>query len=182
MEVLPSDIFSLKGGFFGFFLFMYDIHHCFICRPSDSTVSKDAGIEPRTVATTALAVRRSNHSAGSHPHSARSHPSEILSLSSQRGRYRTTRLQAYRVQEYGLPSPPSFKCNVLRKSLFEDCQNIPLRNTKEKGVVGNLMTNMSRIFGPRFAKILQSVFHINDIFTDTGTDPSLNNELGSTSR
>jgi hypothetical protein len=27
------------GGFFGFFLFMYDIQHCFICRPSDSTVS-----------------------------------------------------------------------------------------------------------------------------------------------
>jgi hypothetical protein len=39
----------------GFFLFMYryDIQHCFICRPSDSTVSEDAGIEPRTVATTA---------------------------------------------------------------------------------------------------------------------------------
>jgi hypothetical protein len=31
--------------------------------PSDSTVSEDAGIEPRTVATTVLAVRRSNHSA-----------------------------------------------------------------------------------------------------------------------
>ncbi len=26
------------------------IQHCFICRPSDSTVSKDAGIEPRTLA------------------------------------------------------------------------------------------------------------------------------------
>jgi hypothetical protein len=58
---------TLKGGFFGFFLFMYDIQHCFICHPSDSTVSEDAGIEPRTVATTALAVRRSNHSARSHP-------------------------------------------------------------------------------------------------------------------
>jgi hypothetical protein len=31
---------------------------------SDSTVSEDAGIEPRT---TALAVRHSNHSARSHP-------------------------------------------------------------------------------------------------------------------
>jgi hypothetical protein len=30
---------------------MYVIQHCFICRPSDSTVSEDAGIEPRTVAT-----------------------------------------------------------------------------------------------------------------------------------
>jgi hypothetical protein len=31
-------------------------------------VSEDAGIEPRTVAITALVVRRSNHSARSHPH------------------------------------------------------------------------------------------------------------------
>jgi hypothetical protein len=30
---------------------MYDIQHCFICCLSDSTVSEDAGIEPRTVAT-----------------------------------------------------------------------------------------------------------------------------------
>ncbi len=52
---------------FWFSLFMYGIQHCFICRPSDSTVSEDAGIEPRTVATTALAVRRSNQSARSHP-------------------------------------------------------------------------------------------------------------------
>ncbi len=29
----------------------YFIQHCFICRPSDSAVSEDAGIEPRTVAT-----------------------------------------------------------------------------------------------------------------------------------
>jgi hypothetical protein len=50
----------LKGDLFGFF--MYDIQNCFICHPSDSTVSGDAGIEPRTVATTALAVRRSNYS------------------------------------------------------------------------------------------------------------------------
>jgi hypothetical protein len=34
------------------------IQHCFICRPSDPTVSEDAGIEPRTVATSVLAVRR----------------------------------------------------------------------------------------------------------------------------
>ncbi len=39
----------------------YSIQHCFICRPSDSTVPTDAGIEPRTIATGALAVRRSNH-------------------------------------------------------------------------------------------------------------------------
>ncbi len=29
---------------------MYVIQHCFICCPSDSTVSEDVGIEPRTVA------------------------------------------------------------------------------------------------------------------------------------
>jgi hypothetical protein len=46
----------LGGDFFSYF-----IQHCFICRPSDSTVPTDAGIEPRTVATGALAVRRSNH-------------------------------------------------------------------------------------------------------------------------
>jgi hypothetical protein len=42
-------------------LFQYFIRHCFIWRPSDSTVSKDAGIEPRIVATSILAVRRSIH-------------------------------------------------------------------------------------------------------------------------
>ncbi len=56
-----------KGDFFGLIFSMYCIQHCFICRPSDSTVSEDAGIEPRTVATSALAVRRSNHWARSHP-------------------------------------------------------------------------------------------------------------------
>jgi hypothetical protein len=57
-----------KGDFFGFFLyFMYYIQHSFICRPSNSTVSEDAGIELWTVATTTLAVRRCNHSARSHP-------------------------------------------------------------------------------------------------------------------
>jgi hypothetical protein len=43
----------------------YQPQHCFICRLSDSVVSEDAGIEPRTVATSVLAVRRSNHSARS---------------------------------------------------------------------------------------------------------------------
>jgi hypothetical protein len=42
-------------GNFLFFLFVY-IEHCFICRPSDSTVPTDAGIEPMTVATGALAI------------------------------------------------------------------------------------------------------------------------------
>ncbi len=45
---------------------MYVIQLCFICRPSDSTVSEDTGFEPRTVATLALTARHS------HNHSARS--------------------------------------------------------------------------------------------------------------
>jgi hypothetical protein len=45
----------------------YIIQNCFICRPSDSTESEDARIEPRTVATSALALKRSKHSARSHP-------------------------------------------------------------------------------------------------------------------
>jgi hypothetical protein len=37
----------LKRDFFGFFsFFVYDIQHCLICRPSDTTVSEDAGIDP----------------------------------------------------------------------------------------------------------------------------------------
>jgi hypothetical protein len=50
---------ELKGEFLGFFLFMFDIQHCFICRPSDSTGSEAAGIELRTVATLTLTARRS---------------------------------------------------------------------------------------------------------------------------
>ncbi len=39
-----------KGGFFGIFLFYVRYSTLlFICRPSDSTVCEDAGIEPRTV-------------------------------------------------------------------------------------------------------------------------------------
>ncbi len=49
----------LKGDLLEIFLFIYDIQHCFICHPSVSIVSEDAGIEPRTVRTTALAARRS---------------------------------------------------------------------------------------------------------------------------
>ncbi len=36
--------------------FKYLIQHFFLCRPSDPTVSEGAGIEPRTVASLALAV------------------------------------------------------------------------------------------------------------------------------
>ncbi len=58
---------SNSGNFLFFLFFMCFIQHCFICRPSDSAVSEDAGIEPRTVLTMPLAVRRSNHSTWSHP-------------------------------------------------------------------------------------------------------------------
>ncbi len=44
-----------------FDIFSYYIQHYFIYRPSDSTVPTDAGIKPRTIATSALAVRCSNH-------------------------------------------------------------------------------------------------------------------------
>jgi hypothetical protein len=40
--------FIFKGGFFVIISLMYVIQHCFICLPSDSTVSEDAGIKPRT--------------------------------------------------------------------------------------------------------------------------------------
>jgi hypothetical protein len=46
------------------FFVMYFIQHCFICLPSDSTVSEDAGIEPRTVATRLDLI---HYSARSHP-------------------------------------------------------------------------------------------------------------------
>ena len=35
---------------------MYFIQPCFVCRPSDSTVSEDADIEPRTIATSAFMI------------------------------------------------------------------------------------------------------------------------------
>jgi hypothetical protein len=60
-----------KLDFFSFFfdfpailvsIFKYYIQHCFTRRPADSTVSEDAGNDPKTVATFALAVSRSSHS------------------------------------------------------------------------------------------------------------------------
>jgi hypothetical protein len=55
------------------------IQHRFICRPSDITVSKDAGIEPRDVATLALVVRSSDHCAIYIIHNTRQ--DRIMSLS-----------------------------------------------------------------------------------------------------
>ncbi len=51
-RTLKFYIYIFLGDFFSYY-----IQHCFICRPSDSTVPADAGIEPRTVATS-LVVRR----------------------------------------------------------------------------------------------------------------------------
>ncbi len=52
--------FCALWGFLGIlFFFIYVIQHCFICRPSDSTATEDARIEPRTVTTLALTARRS---------------------------------------------------------------------------------------------------------------------------
>jgi hypothetical protein len=58
----PVYVFLYSICSINFCFFMYCILHCFICRPSDSTVSEDAGIEPRTVTTSVLTIRRSNQS------------------------------------------------------------------------------------------------------------------------
>jgi hypothetical protein len=52
---------------------MYFIQCCFICRPSAFTVSEDAGIEPGTLATSAMTVRRSNFKISSRIQSNRIH-------------------------------------------------------------------------------------------------------------
>ncbi len=63
----PPDIsYFLQG-----LLCRYFIQHCFTCRLSDSTA---AGIEPRTVATSAVAVILSSPGSISHSHWTRSHP------------------------------------------------------------------------------------------------------------
>ncbi len=51
---MTGDVAAVKTDLFNFFSFLFSFYvrysqHCFICRPSDSTVSEDAGIEPRTV-------------------------------------------------------------------------------------------------------------------------------------
>ncbi len=64
-------LFFLKAGFFGIFLSTLlnsALSHSSAAPQSDSAVSEDAGFQPITVATLALAVRRSNHSARSHRH------------------------------------------------------------------------------------------------------------------
>jgi hypothetical protein len=75
-EVKYVDLASLAWNFFvirGIFVLFFD-QHCLICLPLDSNVSADAGIEPRTVATLALAVRRFNLSDIDLIHLARPYP------------------------------------------------------------------------------------------------------------
>jgi hypothetical protein len=57
------DTCKVNGGIFLIVFFFYVLYSTLLhMRPSDSTVTEDAGIEPRTVATSALP------SARSHPH------------------------------------------------------------------------------------------------------------------
>jgi hypothetical protein len=66
--VLRYPFLSIKGGIFGFFLFYVQYSTLLHLPPLRfHCVGEDAEIELRTVVTTALAVRRSNHSARSHP-------------------------------------------------------------------------------------------------------------------
>jgi hypothetical protein len=53
-----TGLFYFRAKFFKdqVFISTYYIQQCFSCRPSDSTVPTDVGIEPRTVATGALAA------------------------------------------------------------------------------------------------------------------------------
>ncbi len=62
-------------------------------------------------------------------------PTGILSLSSQRGRCRTTRLQDHESARVQTPLSPSIKCiaNVLRENLSEDSQNIPCETLQRQG-------------------------------------------------
>jgi hypothetical protein len=56
IEMGRSKINLFTAIWLGFFV-LNGMQHCFICRRSDSTVSDDALIEPRTMATSALEVR-----------------------------------------------------------------------------------------------------------------------------
>jgi hypothetical protein len=68
-QLIFPPIFLDKREFFWFFLCMYrtSFNTAPSCRPQIPLCRRNAVIELRTVATTALAVRRFSHSATSHP-------------------------------------------------------------------------------------------------------------------
>ncbi len=72
----PAPPLSLSDVKRVFWILLFYVRYSLLHLPplSDSTVSEDAGIEPRTAKTLALTARRSDHSARSHPQSTRSHP------------------------------------------------------------------------------------------------------------
>ncbi len=70
---VSQNVFKKEGFFWIFFLFLCTVRHLTLLHLPPLKFhcgAEDAGIEPRTVATKALAVGRSNHSARSHPHNA----------------------------------------------------------------------------------------------------------------
>jgi hypothetical protein len=104
--------------FFDFFMFF--VQHCFICCPLDSPVSVDAGIEPRIVATLALPVRRSNHSACEAI-------SSFLIFTLQMGEVGTEKaLAAHQVLPLSVPTVPGSN----RPGHFHQCHQMPGRNVQ----------------------------------------------------
>ncbi len=90
--------------------FLYNIQHCLVCRaaPLILLCLEDAGIDPRTVVPFAQPVRRSNHLAGSNPHSARSHPQAWSDIRNQLGKISSTssiRSHPHSANSYPLSRP-----------------------------------------------------------------------------
>jgi hypothetical protein len=82
LPLRTSEPYSKRGNFLDFsYNFIFNTAP-YAAPRSDSTVSDDAGIEPRAVATLGLAVWGSNHTARSNPlqYTARSHPLIRLDL------------------------------------------------------------------------------------------------------
>ncbi len=64
---VPIEIKMFKNKEIFWIFLMYFIQHCFIYRPSDSTMAEDAEIEPKTVSTLTFTVISPNYSAKSNP-------------------------------------------------------------------------------------------------------------------
>jgi hypothetical protein len=133
---------------------MCDIQHCFICCPSDSTVSEDAGIEPRTVKTTALAARRALTTrldiihGRSHPQGAQSYLTEYLQPP---GRYVAVAMMnfwAYRNRKFRLLPESLFLFFPPKVSEFLHCKKsyfpVPSRDVKNQTLPGLESSSLSR--------------------------------------